>query len=133
MSELFSAQWMAGFADAWNAEPELSVALEKIGFNSAIGYGFDGEDAPRGVLQVENGKAVSGAAYAGQELNWDLRASADSWQKWMQKPPGMMALGMAYTSRKLKFNLGDYAAMVKDPRMAAPFVKSFSVMGRVGA
>jgi hypothetical protein len=49
----------------------------------------------------------------------------------MEKGIGMMGLGMAYTARKLKFQVGDYMAMVKDPRMAGPFVKSFSVMGRV--
>jgi hypothetical protein len=40
-----------------------------------------------------------------------------------------MGLGMAYTSRKLKFNVGDYTAMIKDPRMAGPFIRSFAVMG----
>ncbi len=48
----------------------------------------------------------------------------------MSKPPGMMGLGMAFTSRKMKFVVGDYSAMIKDPRMAKPFIKSFSVMGR---
>lgn len=133
MAELFTAGWMAGFANAWNNEPELAEALEKIGFNSNIGYGFDGDENPRGVLVVENGHAVSGTAYDGQTLSWDLRASPDVWQKWMTKPPGMMGLGIAYTSRKLKFNLGDYAAMVKDPRMAGPFIKSFAIMGQIDA
>ena len=64
-------------------------------------------------------------------MNWDLRASADSWDKWMAKGIGMMGLGAAYTTRKLKFEVGDYGAMIKDPRMAGPFIKSFSVMGRV--
>lgn len=131
MSELFSDEWMKSFMDRWNSEPELSAALEKIGFNSVIAYGFDGEDKPRGVLKVQNGKAVAAGTYNGEALNWDLRATSDNWQKWMQKPPGMMGLGMAYTSRKLKFNVGDYASMVKDPRMAGPFIKSFSVMGTV--
>ena len=130
MADLFSDEWMKSFMNQWNAEPELSDALAKINFNSVIGYGFDGEDAPRGVLVVENGKATDAGAYAGQSLNWDLRATPDNWAKWMDKPPGMMGLGMAYTSRKLKFKLGDYSAMVKDPRMAGPFIKSFAVMGR---
>ncbi|MCG7947796.1 MAG: SCP-2 sterol transfer family protein, partial [Candidatus Thiodiazotropha taylori] len=115
----------------WNAEPELSDALSQIGFNSVIGYGLDGDDAPKGVLTVENGKAVSGEAFNGQTLNWDIRASEDQWRKWMAKPPGMMGLGMAFTSRKMKFVVGDYSSMIKDPRMAGPFIKSFSVMGRV--
>jgi len=130
MADLFSDDWMKSFMEQWNTEPELSDALAEIGFNTTLAYGFDGEEQPRGVLQVENGKAVSAGAYAGEELNWDLRATEEQWRKWVAKPPGMMALGMAYTSRKLKFNLGDYAAMIKDPRMAGPFIKSFAVMGR---
>jgi hypothetical protein len=131
MAELFSEEWMNGFKEHWNAEPELSDALAQIGFNSVIGYGFDGEEKPTGVLKVENGKAVSAGNYNGEELNWDIRASEDQWRKWIAKPPGMMALGMAFTSRKMKFIVGDYSAMIKDPRMAGPFIKSFSVMGRV--
>ncbi len=131
MAELFSEEWMKEFMDKWNAEPELSGALSKIGFNSVIAYGLDGEDKPRGYIKVENGKAVEAGTYNGQELNWDLRASTDNWKKWLKKPPGMMGLGMAYTSRKLKFEVGDYGAMIKDPRMAGPFIKSFSVMGQV--
>jgi len=130
MADLFSDEWMKSFMKQWNAEPELADALAKINFNSVIGYGFDGEDQPRGVLTVQNGKGVSAGTYNGATLNWDLRASFDNWNKWLAKPPGMMGLGMAYTSRKLKFNVGDYGAMIKDPRMAGPFIKSFTVMGR---
>lgn len=131
MSDLFSEEWMKGFMESWNAEPDLSGALEKIGFNSVIAYGIDGEPQPRGVLTVENGKAIAAGSYDGQTLSWDMRASVDNWNKWMKKPPGMMGLGMAYTSRKLKFLVGDYGAMIKDPRMAGPFIKSFAVMGTV--
>lgn len=130
MADMFSDGWMKSFAEQWNGEPELSDALAQIGFNSTIGYGFEGESAPAGVIVVENGKVTSAGAYNGEELNWDLRASADNWAKWVAKGIGMMGLGAAYTTRKLKFNVGDYSAMVKDPRMAGPFIKSFSVMGR---
>ncbi len=132
MSDLFSDEWMKGFMENWNAEPDLSDALAKISFNSVIAYGIDGEPQPRGVLTVENGKAISAGPFNGETLSWDMRASQDNWNKWMKKPPGMMGLGMAYTSRKLKFLVGDYGAMVKDPRMAGPFIKSFAVMGTVG-
>ncbi|MGB0721893.1 MAG: SCP-2 sterol transfer family protein [Gammaproteobacteria bacterium] len=131
MSDLFSAEWMQKFADQWNNEPELSDALGEIGFNSTIGYGFKGDDAPAGVIVVENGKVTSAGAFEGQELNWDLRADVDSWNKWIAKGIGMMGLGTAYTTGKLKFSTGDYKAMAKDPRMAGPFIKSFNVMGRV--
>lgn len=131
MAELFSDEWMNKFQAAWNSEPELSDELAKIGFNSVIGYGLDGEAEPLGVLTVENGKAVAAGPFDGQSLNWDLRASSDNWQKWIAKPPGMMGLGMAYTTGKLKFKKGDYSAMIKDPRMAGPFIKSFAIMGQV--
>lgn len=131
MADMFTEEWMHKFKDAWNQETELVDSLKSIGFNSTIGYGLDDEDAPRGVIVVEDGAVTDAHAYQDDELNWDLRANASDWQKWFHKPPGMVGLGMAYTSRKLKFVQGDYAAMIKDPRMAAPFIKSFSVMGRV--
>jgi sulfur carrier protein ThiS len=131
MADLFSDAWMKALMTEWNNEPELADALAQINFNSSIAYGIDGEDKPRGIIVIENGKAVSASAYNGETMNWDLRASADNWGKWMEKGIGMMGLGMAYTSRKLKFQVGDYMAMIKDPRMATPFVKSFTVMGRV--
>nr|VFJ45558.1 MAG: hypothetical protein BECKFW1821A_GA0114235_101023 [Candidatus Kentron sp. FW]VFJ57156.1 MAG: hypothetical protein BECKFW1821B_GA0114236_103214 [Candidatus Kentron sp. FW] len=133
MAELFSDAWMKSFMDEWNKEPELADALAAISFSSIIGYGFSGEDNPTGVLVVENGKVTEAGGYAGQDLNWDIRASSDSWEKWIKKGIGMAGLGMAYTGGKLKFPKGDYMAMVKDPRMAGPFVKSFTVMGRVSA
>ncbi|KAF0143873.1 MAG: hypothetical protein FD153_407 [Rhodospirillaceae bacterium] len=131
MAELFSSEWMSKFAEAWNAEPALANELAKIGFNSNVAYGFLEEEKPRGVLVIVNGKAKEGRSYDGQVLNWDLRASQEDWGKWAKKPPGLMGLGMAYTSRKLRFKIGDYGAMIKDPRMAGPFIKSFDVMGRV--
>lgn len=131
MADMFTADWMASFKDQWNGEPDLAGALEKIGFASTIGYGFIGDDAPVGFIKVENGQVTDAGAFDGQELNWDLRADAGNWQKWMDKGIGMMGLGAAYTTGKLKFVTGDYGAMVKDPRMAKPFIKSFSVMGQV--
>ena len=131
MAELFSDEWMKSYMDAWNNEPELSDALAEISFNSVIGYGFPGNDAPTGVMTVENGKVVSAGAYNGEELNWDIRAEKKNWDKWLAKGVGMAGLGMAYTTGKMKFAVGDYGAMLKDPRMAGPFIKSFSVMGTV--
>ena len=130
MADLFSEDWMKSFMEQWNAEPELSDALAKIGFASVIGYGFEGEEQPRGVLTVVDGKATAAGAYNGETMNWDIRCKEDQWGKWIAKPPGMMGLGLAFTSGKMKFQVGDYGAMIKDPRMAAPFIKSFSVMGR---
>ena len=131
MAALFSDDWMVDFGNAWNDEKDLGDALAKIGFNSTIGYGYDGEEKPRGYIKVENGYVTSAGAYAGEALNWDLRASPDDWEKWCKSGIGMMALGLAYSTGKLKFKTGDYGAMVKNPAMAGPFIKSFAVMGTV--
>ncbi len=115
---------------AWNGESEITTDLEKNGYNSAIGYCFLGEDTPPGVIIVENGKATSAAAYDGEEMNWDLTADQKTWEKWLIKPPGMMGLGTANTSKKLQFLVGRCGTMPKDPRMASPSIKSFSAMGK---
>lgn len=131
MADLFSPAWMQAFGEQWNAEPELANSLAKIHFNSVIGYGFEHDPNPTGVLTVQEGRVVSAGAYNGQKLNWDLRADRDHWQRWRTKGLNMMGLSMAYMSRKLQFRVGDYTAMIKDLRMAKPFLKSFSVMERV--
>lgn len=130
MPALFSDEFMTAFGKAWNAD-DLATGLAKIGFSSNIGYGFEGEDKPRGVLHVEGGRVTASGAYDGSALNWDLRARPEDWEKWCQKGVSMMSLGMAYASGKLKFRVGDYGAMVKNPAMAGPFIKSFTVMGSV--
>lgn len=131
MTELFSPEWMQAFAAQWNADPELADALAKLHFHSVIGYGFADQPYPIGVLTVEEGRVTSAGAYTHQPLNWDLRATRQHWQDWMTKGLNMMGLSMAYMSRKLQFRVGDYTAMIKDPRMAGPFIKSFAAMSRV--
>ncbi len=131
MAELFSDEWMKKYMAAWNADDEITKPLADIGFNSVIGYGFEGDDNTTGVIVVENGKMVSSGAYNDETLNWDLRASKEDWEKWLKKGLGLAGLGMAYASRKLKFAAGDYTSMVKDPRMAGPFIKTFKVMSKI--
>lgn len=131
MTDLFSSEWMQAYGEKWNAESDLADALAKIHFNSVIGYGFENEPDPRGVLTVEDGHVVSANLYNGQKLNWDLRADREHWEQWLIKGLNMMGLSMAYMTRKLQFRVGDYVAMMKDPRMAGPFIKSFTVMSRV--
>ena len=131
MADMFSDEWMKKFQEEWNKEPELGEALAKISFNSVIGYGFPDDAKAKGFIKVENGMVTAAGPYDGEALSWDLRAKQDNWQKWMDKGVGMAGLGMAFTTGKLKFIVGDYKGMLKDPRMAGPFIKSFSVMGRV--
>lgn len=115
----------------WNNEPGLAKELANIKFSSTIAYGFLSEKKPRAVIKISKGKVVSAGDYDDEVVNWDLRASPEHWQEWLSHPPGMLALGMAYSTRVLKFECGDYASMIKNPAMAVPFIKSFSVMGRV--
>ena len=131
MAELFSADWMNGLKDEWNAEPEVSGKLAEINFNSVIACGFKGDDKPIGIFVVKDGVCVSAGDYNGEELDWDMRADRDNWMKWASKGIGMTGLGTAFAMGKLKFIVGDYKGMLKDPRMAGPFVKSFGLMGKV--
>jgi len=133
MAQLFSAEWMNQLKDAWNAEPEVSQKLAEINFSSTITCGFKDEDNPRGVFVVENGICTSAGDWNGETPDWDMRADIKDWLKWVEKGIGMMGLGTAYATGKLKFKVGDYSSMIKDPRMAGPFVKSFGLMQQVGA
>lgn len=131
MADLFNDEWMKSFQGIWNAEPALKDALAELGFNSVIGYGVPGDDAPRGFIEIQNGEVVGAGAYDGQTLNWDIRAEEKNWEKWLSKGIGMAGMGMAVTTGKMKFKVGDFKAMIKDPRMAGPFIKSFEAMGQV--
>ena len=68
MADLFSPEWMESFQAVWNSEPGLADDLSKIDFTSTIAYGFLGDDAPAGVLVVENGQALSARHQSRHEL-----------------------------------------------------------------
>ena len=133
MSALFSDEWMKQLMDAWNGDPDVKDKLAEINFNSVICCGFKNEEDPRGVFVVEKGECVRAGDWNGETADWDMRADLNDWLKWVKKGIGMMGLGTAYATGKLKFKVGDYGAMIKDPRMAGPFVKSFGLMKQVGA
>ncbi len=122
---------MDDFITQWNADAELVESLQEIEFGSNIGYGIEGEDDARVVLTVENGIATAASIYDDQPLNWDIRCTEEQWKKWISDPPGVLALGLAFSSGKIKFKIGDYDSILNDPRMAAPFIRHFAVMGRV--
>ncbi|MEN8167575.1 MAG: SCP2 sterol-binding domain-containing protein [Pseudomonadota bacterium] len=133
MAQLFSDEWMNQLKDAWNADPDVKDKLAEIGFNSVITCGFKGDDKPLGVFVVENGECVRAGDYDGEEMDWDMRASRGDWMKWVEKGIGMAGMGTAFAMGKLKFLKGDFKGMIKDPRMAGPFVKSFGLMNKIGA
>lgn len=131
MAQLFSDEWINALKDEWNAEPEVSDKLAEINFSSVITCGFKDDDQPLCVFVVENGRAVSAGLYNGETADWDMRATEESWNKWAEKPLNMGSMGLAFTTGKLKFPVGDFKAMIKNPSMAGPFVKSFSLMGKI--
>jgi len=131
MIELFSNEWINQLKDLWNETPEVSTKLSEINFNATIACGFKDDDLPKCVFIVENGKAVSAGLYNGETLDWDMRASKKDWEKWTKKPLGMTSIGLAVATGKLKFLKGDFASMIKNPSMAGPFVKSFSLMAKI--
>ncbi len=130
MPELFSEDWATKYKDIWNSSEGIASELGQSNFNSVVAFGVDGEESPRVVLTISNGQIISAGSPRGELLNWDLRASVDEWLALVAKPPGLMKLGLAYTSRKLKFKKGDYAVMIKDPRLSTAFVKCFALMGK---
>jgi hypothetical protein len=133
MAALFSDEWMKQLMDAWNSEPEVKDKLAEINFNSVITCGFKNEENPRGVFVVESGICIRAGDWNGESPDWDMRADLDDWLKWVKKGIGMMGLGTSFATGKLKFKVGDYKSMMKDPRMAGPFVKSFGLMQKIGA
>jgi len=130
MPELFSDDWAKNYKEIWNSNDGIAHELGQSNFNSVVAFGVDGEESPRVVLTISNGQIISAGSHNNESLNWDLRASLDEWSLLVTKPPGLMKLGLAYTSRKLKFKKGDYAVMIKDPGLSTAFVKCFSLMGK---
>ena len=131
MADLFSKEWAQAFKDAWNADEEITASLQRVGFNSVVAFGLPEDDYPAFVMTIQNGLVSSINSADVDDVKWDIRATKDNWLSLIVKPPGLMKLGIAYTSRKLRFTKGDYATMIKDPSLAGAFVKSFALMGKV--
>ncbi|NOQ88628.1 MAG: SCP-2 sterol transfer family protein [Gammaproteobacteria bacterium] len=131
MADLFSNEWAQAFKDAWNADEEITASLQRVGFNSVVAFGLPDDGYPSFVMTIQNGLVSSINSADADDVKWDIRATKDNWLALIVKPPGLMKLGIAYTSRKLRFTKGDYATMIKDPSLAGAFVKSFALMGKV--
>ena len=131
MAELLSSEWSQAFKDAWNRDDELTTLLQRAGFSSVVAFGFPDDEGPAFTMTIQDGVIVSTNNVSPDDVKWDIRATKDNWLSLIVKPPGLMKLGIAYTSRKLRFSKGDYATMIKDPSLAGAFVKSFALMGKV--
>ena len=131
MARLFSDAWMNALGSAWNKDAKMTQNLEKVHFDSNIGYGYKDEEKPRAVLVVRDGKVVHAGAYTDQELNWDLRADLASWENWLTTGFGLARLGKATTTGELKFVTGDYRQMVKNIKLSVPFLRHLDLMGEL--
>ncbi|MBN4063146.1 hypothetical protein JYT79_00030 [Cardiobacterium sp. AH-315-I02] len=131
MADLFSKEWAQSFKDAWNADEEITASLERADFNSVVAFGLPETDEPSFVMTIQKGLISSINTASSDDIKWDIRATTDDWLSLIVKPPGLMKLGIAYTSRKLRFRKGDYATMIRDSSLAGAFVKSFALMGKV--
>ena len=131
MIQLFSEEWINKLKDLWNNDPEVSGKLAEINFSSTIACGFKNDELPKCVFVVENGVAVSAGLYNGETTDWDMRGDEKNWAKWTTKPLTMTSMGMAVATGKLQFRSGDFKAMIKNPSMAVPFVKSFTLMTQI--
>lgn len=131
MAQLFSDAWMKQFAKAWNNDPKMVMPLANAQFSSNVAYGFTGEEKPRGIIVIKNGKVEHAGLYADEPLNWDLRASFENWRIWLESGFGLSRLGPAVAMGKLKFVTGDYRKMIRNPATSAPFLRHFVIMSEI--
>lgn len=131
MSELFSDAWMKSLQQQWNADAEIVEPLKKAAFSARIGYGFKGEEKPRGMLVIEDGKVVTAGAYDDSDLDWDLRADQDKWVDWIETGFGLTRLGPAVATGALQFNQGNYRQMIRNPSLSHPFLQHFELMAKI--
>jgi hypothetical protein len=129
--KLFADAWMKKLAELWNNDAKMLKNLEKVDFYSYIGYGFKGEAYPRGFIYVDNGRVVDAGSWDGESLNWDLRATRESWNKWLTQGFGLARLGKAVTSGELVFQSGDYRQMVRNVRLSVPFLRHLELMSEI--
>lgn len=131
MAQLFSAPFMQSFMQAWNDDEELVGALTEGAFSARIGYGFEDDDSASGILTVDKGRVTAAGGYAGETLDLDLRATEQSWQKWLGRRLDPLAVGTALASRQILNQRGDLAAVTAHATVARGFARSFAVLAKV--
>lgn len=131
MSEIFSDAWMMSLMNEWNSTPKVLDPLVKAGFNARIGYGYKGEPRARAVLVVVSGRVQSAGAMDNGELDWDLRASPESWEKWIREGFGLSKLGPAVATQMLEFARGNYRQMIQNLSLSQPFLEHFELMRKI--
>lgn len=131
MAEVFSEEWMVKYKSLWNGDNEHIKQLSDSDFSSNVAFGLIDDDKPRIVIEIHQGIITDLSVYTDQSLDWDVRGTPIFWMGVSKKSPSLMKLGLAYTSRELKFLKGDYVKMIKDPRLSNAFIKCFKFMSAV--
>ena len=131
MADLFSSEWSQAFMETWNDDEEIISSLQQAGFNSVVAFGMLDTEEPAFDMTIQDGLVSSVNNATLDDVEWDVRATKENWLTLIDSRPGLMKLGIAYTSRKLCFLKGDYVTMIQDPDLAAAFVKTFVLMEKV--
>ncbi|MCP4697438.1 MAG: SCP-2 sterol transfer family protein [Gammaproteobacteria bacterium] len=131
MNELFSDLWMKALAGKWNETEKITIPLEKEEFSATITYGFKGEEKPKGVMIVKDGVVIYAGCYKNEKADWDLRATQEKWQSWIEMGFGIAQLGSAITTRALVFEKGNYRELIKHLGLSHPFLNHFALMSKI--
>ena len=131
--EVFSEEWMREYARLWNAEQDMVRELTRQRFNSAVGYGFLDQPAPRGLLVVVRGVAEQAGPYDGRELDWDLRAGLADWSEWLGQGFDLSRLLIAVGTQRLQIWRGDYKRILRKPPLVSALLRAFMLMTDVGS
>ncbi|KAG2392197.1 hypothetical protein C9374_012449 [Naegleria lovaniensis] len=128
---MLTDRFMKRLQELWNADSSIPSTLKSIHFNANVGYGYQGDENPTTVLIIKEGTASEAKMYQGESLDWDIRCTKENWEYYMKNGLGLTALASAYSMGWMKFLKGDYFAMIKNPSMIGPFIKSFELMSQV--
>ena len=125
---LFSEPWMREFGKLWTNDREISSLLQKRAWTANIGYGLSKALHPNGILMIENSQLRRADDYNGQSLDWDMRASLEDWQKWLENGFSIDRMGYVLVHKELQFVQGDYRKVMCTPMYAALLLRSFELM-----
>ncbi|MDP2829620.1 MAG: hypothetical protein Q8O37_13570 [Sulfuricellaceae bacterium] len=130
MQDFFSRGWLESFAQRWNANTEMVEPLAAAGFDAIIALGFADEKNPSVILEIKQGKVEKAGIFSpnSPDATWDMRATQAGWDKWKQNGLGISGLGVAVATGQLQFRAGDYRRMIRNPQLAMPFLKFFSIL-----
>lgn len=131
MQDFFSHGWVEHFANRWNANSEMVEPLAAAGFDAIIALGFADKTDPSVMLEIKQGKVEKAGVFNpvnSPDATWDMRATAEGWKKWRQNGLGISGLGVAVATGQLQFRSGDYRRMIRNPQLAMPFMKFFSIL-----